>query len=136
MNFLKNKSILITGGTGSFGATFAKYLLNNHSNLEKIIIFSRDELKQYNISQKLINYKNYAKLRFFLGDIRDKTRLVLDIGSHYIIANNKKVKEKYIKKFKGKKVADSFCYRSNLNNNFLTISELRKIIKKETKNID
>jgi len=335
MNFLKNKSILITGGTGSFGATFAKYLLDNHSNLKKIIIFSRDELKQYNISQKLINHKNYSKLRFFLGDIRDKTRLIsalddvdivvhaaalkqveaseynpiefiktniigsqnvveacletkvnkvialstdkaaaainlygatklcsdklflasnnitgkknirfsvvrygnvinsrgsvvpnfikqkldgvlkvtnpemtrfsltlregienvmwalkngiggeiivpkipsykildlakaiddkikikligtrqgekiheemitisdgkntLDIGSHYIIANNKKVKEKYIKKFKGKKVADSFCYRSNLNNNFLTISELKKIIKKETKNID
>ena len=335
MNFLKNKSILITGGTGSFGSTFVKYLLNNYPNLKKIIIFSRDELKQYNFSQENLNHKNYSKLRFFLGDIRDKTRLVsalndvdivvhaaalkqveaseynpiefiktniigsqnvveacletnvtkvialstdkaaaainlygatklcsdklflasnnitgkknirfsvvrygnvinsrgsvvpsfikqkldgvlkvtnpemtrfsltlregienvmwalkngiggevivpkipsykildlakaiddkikikiigtrqgekiheemitisdgkntLDIGSHYIIANNKKVKEKYIKKFKGKKVADSFCYRSNLNNNFLTISELRKIIKKETKNKD
>ena len=335
MNIFNKKTILITGGTGSFGSAFVKYLLDNHSQLSRIIIFSRDELKQYNISQKLINHKNYAKLRFFLGDIRDKTRLVsalndvdivihaaalkqveaseynpiefiktniigsqnvveacletkvtkvialstdkaaaainlygatklcsdklflasnnitgkknirfsvvrygnvinsrgsvvpnfikqkldgvlkvtnpemtrfsltlregienvmwalkngiggeiivpkipsykildlakaiddkikikligtrqgekiheemitisdgkntLDIGSHYIIANNKKVKEKYIKKFKGKKVADSFCYRSNLNNNFLTISELKKIIKKETKNID
>ena len=335
MNFLKNKSILITGGTGSFGSTFINYLLDNCPNLKKIIIFSRDELKQYNFSQENLNHKNYSKLRFFLGDIRDKTRLVsalndvdivvhaaalkqveaseynpiefiktniigsqnvveacletnvtkvialstdkaaaainlygatklcsdklflasnniigkknirfsvvrygnvinsrgsvvpnfikqkldgvlkvtnpemtrfsltlregienvmwalkngiggevivpkipsykildlakaiddkikikiigtrqgekiheemitisdgkntLDIGSHYIIANNKKVKEKYIKKFKGKKVADSFCYRSNLNNNFLTISELRKIIKKETKNKD
>jgi len=335
MNFLKNKSILITGGTGSFGSTFINYLLDNCPNLKKIIIFSRDELKQYNFSQENLDHKNYSKLRFFLGDIRDKTRLVsalndvdivvhaaalkqveaseynpiefiktniigsqnvveacletnvtkvialstdkaaaainlygatklcsdklflasnniigkknirfsvvrygnvinsrgsvvpnfikqkldgvlkvtnpemtrfsltlregienvmwalkngiggevivpkipsykildlakaiddkikikiigtrqgekiheemitisdgkntLDIGSHYIIANNKKVKEKYIKKFKGKKVADSFCYRSNLNNNFLTISELRKIIKKETKNKD
>ena len=335
MNFLKNKSILITGGTGSFGSTFINYLLDNCPNLKKIIIFSRDELKQYNFSQENLNHKNYSKLRFFLGDIRDKTRLVsalndvdivvhaaalkqveaseynpiefiktniigsqnvveacletkvtkvialstdkaaaainlygatklcsdklflasnniigkknirfsvvrygnvinsrgsvvpnflkqkldgvlkvtnpemtrfsltlregienvmwalkngiggevivpkipsykildlakaiddkikikiigtrqgekiheemitisdgkntLDIGSHYISANNKKVKEKYIKKFKGKKVADSFCYRSNLNNNFLTISELRKIIKKETKNKD
>jgi FlaA1/EpsC-like NDP-sugar epimerase len=57
----------------------------------------------------------------------------LDIGSHYIIFNNKQVKEKYIKKFKGKKVPDNFCYSSNLNDNFLTVSELRKIIKKETK---
>jgi len=333
MNFLKNKSILITGGTGSFGFAFANYLLDNFSNLKKIIIFSRDELKQYNFSQQILNHKNYSKLRFFLGDIRDKTRLVtalndvdivvhaaalkqveaseynpiefiktniigsqnvveacletkvtkvialstdkaaaainlygatklcsdklflasnniagkknirfsvvrygnvinsrgsvvpnfikqkldgvlkvtnpemtrfsltlregienvmwalkngiggeiivpkipsyrildlakaiddkikikiigerqgekiheemitisdgkntLDIGSHYIIADNKKVKEKYIKKFKGKKVAASFCYRSNLNNHFLTISELRKIIKNEIKN--
>tara|TARA_B110000027_G_scaffold132656_1_gene159302 strand:- start:145 stop:1152 length:1008 start_codon:yes stop_codon:yes gene_type:complete len=335
MNIFNKKTILITGGTGSFGSAFVKYLLDNHSQLSRIIIFSRDELKQYNISQKLINHKNYAKLRFFLGDIRDKTRLVsalndvdivihaaalkqveaseynpiefiktniigsqnvveacletkvtkvialstdkaaaainlygatklcsdklflasnnitgkknirfsvvrygnvinsrgsvvpnflkqklegvlkvtnpemtrfsltlregienvmwalkngiggeiivpkipsykildlakaiddkikikligtrqgekiheemitisdgkntLDISTHYIIANNKEVKEKYIKKFKGKKVSDSFCYRSNLNNNFLTISELKKIIKKETKNID
>jgi UDP-N-acetylglucosamine 4,6-dehydratase/5-epimerase len=335
MNIFNKKTILITGGTGSFGSAFVKYLLDNHSQLSRIIIFSRDELKQYNLSQENLNHKNYSKLRFFLGDIRDKTRLVsalndvdivvhaaalkqveaseynpiefiktniigsqnlveacletkvnkvialstdkaaaainlygatklcsdklflasnnitgkknirfsvvrygnvinsrgsvvpnflkqkldgvlkvtnpemtrfsltlregienvmwalkngiggevivpkipsykildlakavddkikikiigtrqgekiheemitisdgkntLDIGSHYIIVNNKKVKEKYIKKFKGKKVADSFSYRSNLKNNFLTISELRKIIKKETKNVD
>jgi len=332
MNFLKNKSILITGGTGSFGFSFANYLLDNFSNLKKIIIFSRDELKQYNFSQQILNHKNYSKLRFFLGDIRDKTRLVtalndvdivvhaaalkqveaseynpiefiktniigsqnvveacletkvtkvialstdkaaaainlygatklcsdklflasnniagkknirfsvvrygnvinsrgsvvpnfikqkldgvlkvtnpemtrfsltlregienvmwalkngiggeiivpkipsyrildlakaiddkikikiigerqgekiheemitisdgkntLDIGSHYIIADNKKVKEIYFKKFKGKKVPDTFSYRSDLNNHFLTIGELRKIIKEETK---
>ena len=331
----KNKTFLITGGTGTFGKSFVKYLLKKFPKIKKIIIFSRDELKQYNFSQKILEHKNYSKLRFFLGDIRDKVRLVsalndvdivvhaaalkqveaseynpiefiktniigaqnlveacletnvtkvvalstdkaaaainlygatklcsdklflasnniigkknirfsvvrygnvinsrgsvvpnfikqkldgvlkvtnsqmtrfsltlgegienviwalkngiggeiivpkipsykildlakaidnkikikiigtrqgekiheemitisdgkntLDIGSHYIIANNKKVKEKYIKKFKGKKVPDTFCYSSNLNNDFLTISELRKIIKKETKNID
>ena len=59
----------------------------------------------------------------------------LDIGTHYIIVNNKRIKEIYFKKFKGKKVPDSFCYRSDLNNHFLKISELRKIIKKETKNV-
>ena len=335
MNIFNKKTILITGGTGSFGSAFVKYLLDNHSQLSRIIIFSRDELKQYNLSQENLNHKNYSKLRFFLGDIRDKTRLVsalndvdivvhaaalkqveaseynpiefiktniigsqnlveacletkvnkvialstdkaaaainlygatklcsdklflasnnitgkknirfsvvrygnvinsrgsvvpnflkqkldgvlkvtnpemtrfsltlregienvmwalkngiggevivpkipsykildlakavddkikikiigtrqgekiheemitisdgkntLDIGSHYIIFNNKQVKEKYIKKFKGKKVPDNFCYSSNLNDNFLTVSELRKIIKKETKNVD
>ena len=77
MNFLKNKTILITGGTGSFGSALVKYLLDNHSNLKKIIIFSRDELKQYDFSQKILKHKNYSKLRFFLGDIRDKIRFFL-----------------------------------------------------------
>lgn len=335
MNFLKNKSILITGGTGSFGSAFVKYLMNNCSNFRKIIILSRDELKQYNLSQKLVDHKHFTKLRFFLGDIRDKTRLLsalsdvdivvhaaalkqvetseynpiefiktniigsqnlveaclqsnvsnvvalstdkaaapinlygatklcsdklfiasnniignkkikfsvvrygnvinsrgsvvpnfidqkisgvlkvtnsqmtrfsltlkegienviwalengvgaeiivpkipsykildlakaidnkmrikiigerqgeklheemitisdgrntLDIGSHYIIANYKKVREIYLKKFKGRKVPKDFSYRSDLNNHFLTIDELKKIIKKEIKTVD
>ena len=48
----KNKSVLITGGTGSFGSSFAAYLLNNFKDIKKIIIFSRDELKQYDMSMK------------------------------------------------------------------------------------
>ena len=66
----KNKTILITGGTGSFGKKFVKQLLL-YSSAKKIIIFSRDEQKQYQLQNKL-NKKN---LRFFLGDIRDKERL-------------------------------------------------------------
>ena len=70
----KNKTILITGGTGSFGKAFLKYLLINHKELKKIIIFSRDELKQFELSTQF-NEKKYPHVRYFLGDIRDKDRL-------------------------------------------------------------
>ena len=74
-NFLTNKSVLITGGTGSFGYAFTKYLLKN-SKVKKIIIYSRDEYKQSLIKKKF-EKKDLVKLRFFLGDIRDKDRLIM-----------------------------------------------------------
>lgn len=67
---LENKTVLITGGTGSFGKNFAQYLLENF-NLKKLIIFSRDELKQFNMKKEF----NNEKLRFFIGDVRDLERL-------------------------------------------------------------
>jgi len=72
-NFFKNQSLLITGGTGSFGKAFLNYLLLNKFPLKKIVIFSRDEFKQFEMSKKY--YNKYSNLRFFLGDIRDKERL-------------------------------------------------------------
>ncbi len=72
--FFKNQTILITGGTGSFGKAFINYLLDKKIPLRKIIIFSRDELKQYEMSQ-IYDEKKYPQLRFFIGDIRDKDRL-------------------------------------------------------------
>ncbi len=72
MNFLKNKTILITGGTGSFGNAAVEFLTKK-CKLKKIIIFSRDENKQYEMQKKFKN-KN---LRFFLGDIRDEERLLI-----------------------------------------------------------
>ena len=71
---LKKKSILITGGTGSFGTAFIKYLLNKYEEINKIVIFSRDELKQFDQNQALKKFNK--KLRFFIGDVRDKSRLV------------------------------------------------------------
>lgn len=68
--FLDNKTILVTGGTGSFGSHFVKHLLKN-TNAKKIIIFSRDELKQSHMQSEL----NDDRLRFFLGDVRDLQRL-------------------------------------------------------------
>lgn len=70
----KNKTLLITGGTGSFGSAFAEHVLKNFGNIKKLIIFSRDELKQHNMSLKT-PFVNNKKVRFFLGDIRDKSRL-------------------------------------------------------------
>ena len=72
--FLKNKSILITGGTGSFGQLFVKKILEHHKIIKKIIIFSRDELKQYEMAQ-IFPEKKYKKIRYFLGDLRDKERI-------------------------------------------------------------
>jgi len=70
-----NKNILITGGTGSFGNELISKLTSIKKNKpKKIIIFSRDELKQFNL-QKKYPIKKYPNIRFFLGDIRDKDRL-------------------------------------------------------------
>ena len=71
MSILKNSTILITGGTGSFGKAFIEYALAN-LDPKKIIIFSRDELKQYEVRQL---FKDDSRLRFFIGDIRDQHRL-------------------------------------------------------------
>lgn len=69
---LNNKSILITGGTGSFGNAFTRYVLE-HYDPKKIIIYSRDEFKQLIMRD---NFKEYeSKLRFFIGDVRDRDRL-------------------------------------------------------------
>ena len=71
---MNNKTILITGGTGSFGKAFIAEILTKFPNVQKIVIYSRDELKQWEMQQKYPN-KNFPQLRFFLGDIRDKDRL-------------------------------------------------------------
>ena len=67
-----NKTILVTGGTGSFGKKIIKKILNDYKP-KKIIIYSRDELKQYNLQRDLIKFKK--QLRFFIGDVRDLPRL-------------------------------------------------------------
>ena len=69
---LDNKTILITGGTGSFGKCFTKYALT-HYNPKKIIIYSRDEFKQYLMQNEFKEYE--SKMRYFIGDVRDKDRL-------------------------------------------------------------
>jgi UDP-N-acetylglucosamine 4,6-dehydratase len=76
-----NKSILITGGTGSFGKKYTEILLEKY-NPKKIIIYSRDELKQYEMAQKF----NQKCMRYFIGDVRDKDRLVKAMnGVDYVI---------------------------------------------------
>ncbi|CAG21089.1 UDP-N-acetylglucosamine 4,6-dehydratase (inverting) [Photobacterium profundum] len=71
---LNNKTVLITGGTGSFGKQFIKTILERYTDVKKIIIYSRDELKQSIIKQQYPSY-DYPQLRFFIGDVRDKERL-------------------------------------------------------------
>jgi UDP-N-acetylglucosamine 4,6-dehydratase len=71
MSFLKGKSVLITGGTGSFGKAFVTRVLED-DEVAKLVVFSRDELKQFEMAEKL----NSSKLRYFLGDVRDYQRLL------------------------------------------------------------
>ena len=71
---LNNKTILITGGTGSFGKCFTKYVLT-HYNPKKIIIYSRDEFKQFIMQNEFKELNKKNQLRFFIGDVRDKERL-------------------------------------------------------------
>ncbi|MBK16590.1 MAG: UDP-N-acetylglucosamine 4,6-dehydratase (inverting) [Prochlorococcus sp. SP3034] len=77
-----NASILVTGGTGSFGNAFLKKTLKEH-NPSKIVIFSRDEMKQWEMARK---FENNSKVRFMLGDVRDRDRLsrALD-GIDYVV---------------------------------------------------
>ncbi len=80
---LNNKTILITGGTGSFGNHFVEYVLK-HYQPKKIIIYSRDEYKQFIMSNKFKGHEE--KLRFFIGDIRDKDRFKRALnGVDYVI---------------------------------------------------
>jgi UDP-N-acetylglucosamine 4,6-dehydratase len=69
-----NKSIFISGGTGTFGKAFVNHIVNNYKKVKKLIIFSRDEYKQYEMN-KIFPQHKYPFLRYFLGDIRDYSRL-------------------------------------------------------------
>ncbi len=71
---LKDKSILITGGTGSFGKAFVKTVLDRYPTIRRLVVFSRDELKQFEMSQEFSTEK-YRGLRYFIGDVRDEARL-------------------------------------------------------------
>lgn len=70
-----NKTILITGGTGSFGKKFIKTILSQYPGVKKMIIYSRDEFKQFIMAEMPEFKRHLEKLRFFIGDVRDKERL-------------------------------------------------------------
>ena len=82
MDILEGSSILITGGTGSFGKAFLKQVLETR-NPERVVIFSRDELKQYDMRQI---WGDDPRVRFFIGDIRDRDRLRMAMqGVDYVV---------------------------------------------------
>lgn len=72
---LDNKSILITGGTGSLGKAITAHIIEKYPEIKKLIIFSRDEQKQFQMAQEYPSDR-FAKIRFFIGDVRDKERLI------------------------------------------------------------
>ena len=71
---LNDKTVLITGGTGSFGNKFVETILRDYPDVKKIVIYSRGELKQYNMKQKYPQDK-FPMLRYLIGDVRDGERL-------------------------------------------------------------
>ncbi len=82
---MRDKSILITGGTGSLGKALTKHIFKNHSDIKKLIIFSRDEQKQFLMAQEYPETE-FPKIRFFIGDVRDKERLKRAMnGVDYVI---------------------------------------------------
>ncbi len=71
---LNGKTVLVTGGTGSFGQAFARTVLTRYPDVKRLVIFSRDELKQYEMAQKFSKEK-HPQVRYFIGDVRDRDRL-------------------------------------------------------------
>ncbi len=85
LSFLDGASVLITGGTGSFGKQLTKKFLDD-VRLKRCIIFSRDELKQYEMDQMFRGHPNFGCLRFFIGDVRDQKRLTMALrGVDYVV---------------------------------------------------
>ncbi|MEM7068296.1 MAG: UDP-N-acetylglucosamine 4,6-dehydratase (inverting) [Pseudomonadota bacterium] len=74
MSLKDYRSLLITGGTGSFGKAFVKRILSDYPNIERLVIYSRDELKQFEMSQEF-STDEYPGIRYFIGDVRDQDRL-------------------------------------------------------------
>jgi UDP-N-acetylglucosamine 4,6-dehydratase (inverting) len=72
--YLEDKTILITGGTGSLGKALTQHILDHFTNIKKVIIFSRDEQKQFQMAQEFPNDK-FPQIRFLIGDVRDQERL-------------------------------------------------------------
>lgn len=71
---LSEKSLLVTGGTGSFGKKFVETVLSQYPSITRLVIYSRDELKQFEMAQQF-SHDKYPQIRYFIGDVRDKERL-------------------------------------------------------------
>ncbi len=89
---LNNKSILITGGTGSFAKAFLEKILIRYKNIKRIVIYSRDELKQFDLANKY-KEKKFNNLRFFIGDVRDKSRLSMALNEIDIVVHAAALKQ-------------------------------------------
>ncbi len=88
---LRSKAYLVTGGTGSFGKSFVKYLLDTFSP-KRVIVFSRDELKQSEMAETL-NASTYPPIRYFLGDVRDRDRLEMALRGVDVVVHAAALKQ-------------------------------------------
>lgn len=95
---LKGKSILITGGTGSLGKALTSYILKKYPDVKKLVIFSRDEQKQFMMAQEF-NPVNYPCMRYFIGDVRDKERLIRAFEGIDIVIHTAAMKHVHIAEY-------------------------------------
>tara|TARA_B100000780_G_scaffold159173_1_gene111251 strand:- start:779 stop:1810 length:1032 start_codon:yes stop_codon:yes gene_type:complete len=106
---LNGKSILITGGTGSFGKMFTKLILERNPDIKKLVIFSRDEQKHFNMAQEFPEDK-YPAIRFFIGDVRDKSRLVRAFEGIDIVIHAAAMKHVHLAEYNPME-----CVKTNIN---------------------
>jgi len=105
---LSGKSILVTGGTGSFGRRFVETVLKNYAP-KRLIVYSRDELKQFEMSQ-IFNGDTHPCLRYFIGDVRDKDRLTMAAREVDIIIHAAALKQVPTAEYNPME-----CIRTNIN---------------------
>ena len=106
---LNNKSILITGGTGSFGKMFTKLILERNPDVKRLVILSRDEQKHFNMAMDFPETK-YPAMRYFIGDVRDKDRLERAFEGIDIVIHAAAMKHVHLAEYN-----PSECIKTNIN---------------------
>ena len=106
---LNNKSILITGGTGSFGKMFTKLILERHPKVKRLVILSRDEQKHFNMAMDFPEDK-YPAMRFFIGDVRDRDRLERAFEGIDVVIHAAAMKHVHLAEYN-----PSECIKTNIN---------------------
>ena len=106
---LNGKSILITGGTGSFGKMFTKLILERNTNVKRLVILSRDEQKHFNMAMEFPESK-YPAMRYFIGDVRDKDRLKRAFEGIDIVIHAAAMKHVHLAEYN-----PSECIKTNIN---------------------
>ena len=106
---LNNKSVLITGGTGSFGKMFTKLILKKHPKVKKLVILSRDEQKHFQMAQEF-NESEYPQIRYFIGDVRDKARLVRAFEGVDVVIHAAAMKHVHLAEYNPME-----CVKTNIN---------------------
>ena len=106
---LNGKSILITGGTGSFGKMFTRLILERNPDIKRLVILSRDEQKHFNMAMKFPETK-YPALRYFIGDVRDKDRLERAFENIDIVIHAAAMKHVHLAEYN-----PSECIKTNIN---------------------
>ncbi|NQX81164.1 MAG: UDP-N-acetylglucosamine 4,6-dehydratase (inverting), partial [Flavobacteriaceae bacterium] len=106
---LNGKSILITGGTGSFGKMFTKLILERNPDVKRLVILSRDEQKHFNMAMEFPETK-YPAMRYFIGDVRDKDRLMRAFEGIDIVIHAAAMKHVHLAEYN-----PSECIKTNIN---------------------
>jgi UDP-N-acetylglucosamine 4,6-dehydratase (inverting) len=106
---LNNKSILITGGTGSFGKMFTKLILERNPNVKRLVILSRDEQKHFNMAMDFPEDR-YPAMRYFIGDVRDKDRLERAFEGIDVVIHAAAMKHVHLAEYN-----PSECIKTNIN---------------------